>query len=206
MPYLSLSLSLPLVYTTTLTQHLPPHTFTATTSRPSLLCCLAVWLTCWLYPCPCECARQSTPQLDGAFEYLKKVGGETLDTAAFEESAGVGVVVSCRCAINTHSQPTRAHMQSTHTSRASYCAVGAKGSRLYPPQSAAVIPCACCSSAVCCVICVPHIICMLLLCVLHLTHSISLSVMSPPTLSPTKSHTHVLYCCAVYRCAVYRCR
>jgi hypothetical protein len=37
---------------------------------------------------------QSTPQLDGAFEYLKKVGGESLDQAAFEESAGVGVVVS----------------------------------------------------------------------------------------------------------------
>jgi hypothetical protein len=37
---------------------------------------------------------QSTPQLDGAFDYLKRVGGEALDKAALEEAAGVGVVVS----------------------------------------------------------------------------------------------------------------
>jgi len=39
---------------------------------------------------------QSTAQLDGAFEYLKKVGGEPLDAAALEEAAGIGVVVSER--------------------------------------------------------------------------------------------------------------
>lgn len=39
-------------------------------------------------------ALQSPPQLDGAFEFLKKLGPETLDGAAFEEAAGVGVVVS----------------------------------------------------------------------------------------------------------------
>jgi hypothetical protein len=37
---------------------------------------------------------KSPPQLDGAFEFLKKLGPETLDGAAFEEAAGVGVVVS----------------------------------------------------------------------------------------------------------------
>lgn len=37
---------------------------------------------------------KTTTQLDGAFEYLKKVGGEPTDAAAFEEAAGVGVVVT----------------------------------------------------------------------------------------------------------------
>ncbi len=37
---------------------------------------------------------QSIPQLDGAFEYLKKVGGTPLDKAQLNEAAGVGVVVS----------------------------------------------------------------------------------------------------------------
>jgi Glutaminyl-tRNA synthetase, non-specific RNA binding region part 1 len=41
------------------------------------------------------CPRlQSPPQLDGAFEYLKRIGGEPLDAAALEEAAGVGVVVT----------------------------------------------------------------------------------------------------------------
>ncbi|KAF6264766.1 tRNA synthetases class I, catalytic domain-containing protein [Scenedesmus sp. NREL 46B-D3] len=37
---------------------------------------------------------KTTTQLDGAFEYLKRVGGEPADAAAFDEAAGVGVVVT----------------------------------------------------------------------------------------------------------------
>ncbi|MEW5320129.1 MAG: hypothetical protein WDW38_011226 [Sanguina aurantia] len=37
---------------------------------------------------------KSTAQLEGAFEYLKKLGGVALDTSALEESCGVGVVVT----------------------------------------------------------------------------------------------------------------
>lgn len=37
---------------------------------------------------------QGNNQLDGAFDYLKKVGGTTVDIKAMEEAAGVGVVVS----------------------------------------------------------------------------------------------------------------
>jgi hypothetical protein len=37
---------------------------------------------------------QSNPQLDGAFEYLKKVAATELDVKVLEESSGVGVVVS----------------------------------------------------------------------------------------------------------------
>lgn len=37
---------------------------------------------------------QTIPQLDGAFEYLKKVGSEPVDRSAFDESSGVGVVVT----------------------------------------------------------------------------------------------------------------
>lgn len=32
--------------------------------------------------------------MDGAFEYLKKVGGEPVEPGAFDEAAGVGVVVT----------------------------------------------------------------------------------------------------------------
>lgn len=39
---------------------------------------------------------QSNPQLDGAFEYLKKVAATELDVKVLEESSGVGVLVSCR--------------------------------------------------------------------------------------------------------------
>lgn len=34
------------------------------------------------------------PQLEGAFEALKRVGGEPLDAAELEAAAGVGVVVT----------------------------------------------------------------------------------------------------------------
>eukprot|EP00983_Pelagomonas_calceolata_P120972 1160755-Pelagomonas_calceolata.AAC.14 len=38
-------------------------------------------------------------QLDGAFDYLKKVGGTAMDAKALEEAAGVGVVsAEARCA------------------------------------------------------------------------------------------------------------
>lgn len=40
------------------------------------------------------CFLQTIPQLDGAYEYLKKVGSEPVDKAAFEEAAGVGIVIS----------------------------------------------------------------------------------------------------------------
>lgn len=36
---------------------------------------------------------QTNSQLDGAFELLKKLGPETLDTAALNAAAGVGMVV-----------------------------------------------------------------------------------------------------------------
>lgn len=36
---------------------------------------------------------QGNNQLDGAFEYLKKVGGTALDLKAMEEAAGVCIVV-----------------------------------------------------------------------------------------------------------------
>jgi hypothetical protein len=42
------------------------------------------------FPC---CDVQSTAQLDGAFEYLKKIANEPLDVGALEESAGVGIEV-----------------------------------------------------------------------------------------------------------------
>lgn len=37
---------------------------------------------------------QSNAQLDGALEFLGKLGSEALDRAAFEEAAGVGVEVT----------------------------------------------------------------------------------------------------------------
>ena len=37
---------------------------------------------------------KSMPQLDGALDFLKKLGGTELDPKALEESAGVGVVIS----------------------------------------------------------------------------------------------------------------
>ncbi len=37
---------------------------------------------------------QSPAQLDGAFEYLRKVGTTEVDKAALEDASGVGVVVS----------------------------------------------------------------------------------------------------------------
>jgi hypothetical protein len=36
---------------------------------------------------------QTTAQLDGAFEYLKKVASEAIAVTALEEAAGVGVEV-----------------------------------------------------------------------------------------------------------------
>ncbi len=47
---------------------------------------------------PLPSAAQSNPQLDGAFDYLKKVGTTDLDGQALEEASGVGVVVSRRAA------------------------------------------------------------------------------------------------------------
>jgi hypothetical protein len=55
--------------------------------RPSMLILPCTHLRTLLLP-------QSTPQLDGGFEYLKKVGSTDLDVKALEEASGVGVVVS----------------------------------------------------------------------------------------------------------------
>ena len=42
---------------------------------------------------------QGNNQLDGAFDYLKKVGGTAIDTKALDEASGVGVVVSFVCVV-----------------------------------------------------------------------------------------------------------
>ena len=39
---------------------------------------------------------QSNAQLDGAFDYLTKVGGTDVDPTALEAAAGVGIVVGCQ--------------------------------------------------------------------------------------------------------------
>lgn len=48
-----------------------------------------------------RCA-QSNPQLDGAFDYLKKVGATEADAKALEEAGGVGVVVGCAAGCTPH--------------------------------------------------------------------------------------------------------
>ncbi|KAF8065733.1 Glutamine--tRNA ligase [Scenedesmus sp. PABB004] len=58
------------------------HPANALVHRPMLLAYVA------------EDKIKSMPQLDGAFEYLRKLGGEPADAASFEAAAGVGVVVS----------------------------------------------------------------------------------------------------------------
>lgn len=49
-------------------------------------------------------SSQSNAQLDGAHEYLKKIGATELDAAALEASAGVGVVVG-DCMGHKHAWP-----------------------------------------------------------------------------------------------------
>ena len=44
---------------------------------------------------PPSCS-QSNAQLDGAFDYLKKVGTTDMDAAALEAASGVGVMVSVK--------------------------------------------------------------------------------------------------------------
>ena len=44
--------------------------------------------------CPCLPTLQTNAQLDGALEYLGKVGSEAIDAAELEEAAGVGVEVT----------------------------------------------------------------------------------------------------------------
>lgn len=51
-------------------------------------------LTCTCGPAAHLAALQSNAQLDGAFEYLKRIGPGEVSIAELEESAGVGVMVT----------------------------------------------------------------------------------------------------------------